>query len=185
MLLQFALSSFAIVLVLATIGAVALSRVATREALDEARAVTAALVRSTIGPAITDAAVRGDREALAELDRTVRERVLYGPTVRVKVWARDGRILYSDATALIGERYALRPDLSAALRGGTTHADVTEHARRENRFERGKGKLVEVYMPYTTAGASAWSSRRTAARAPSPPRAEAFSARSSPLCSSC
>ncbi len=151
-LLQFALSSFAIVLVLATIGAVALSRVATREALDEARAVTAALVRSTIGPAITDAVVRGDREALAELDRTVRERVLYGPTVRVKVWARDGRILYSDATALIGERYALRPDLSAALRGGATHADVTEHARRENRFERGKGKLVEVYMPYTTAG---------------------------------
>ena len=86
------------------------------------------------------------------LDQVIRERVVYGPTVRVKVWTPEGRILYSDAKGLIGERYSLRPDLRAALRDGTTHAEVTEHSRPENRFERGKGKLVEVYMPHTTKG---------------------------------
>ena len=146
-LAQFALSSFAVVLVLATIGAVGLSRVATREALGDARAVTAALVRSTIAPALTTAALDGDPKALAKLDKVIRRRVLFGPTVRVKVWSTDGRILYSDASELIGERYSLRPDLRAALVDGATHAEVTEHSRRENRFERGKGKLVEVYMP--------------------------------------
>ena len=152
MLAQFALSSFAVVLVLATIGTFGFSRVATHEAVDDARSVTAALVRSTIGPEITDATVSRDPEALRRLDQVIRERVVYGPTVRVKVWTPDGRILYSDAKGLIGERYSLRPDLRDALRDGTTHAEVTEHSRPENRFERGKGKLVEVYMPHTTKG---------------------------------
>ena len=72
-LAQFVLSSFAVVLVLATIGAVGLSRVATREALGDARAVTAALVRSTIAPALTTAALDGDPKALAKLDKVIRE----------------------------------------------------------------------------------------------------------------
>jgi signal transduction histidine kinase len=149
-LAQFGISSFAVVLVLATIGAVGLSRVATREALDGARSVTAALARGTIGPAISAAALRGDPAALAKLDRKIRARVLFEPIVRVKVWTPDGRIAYSDKPALIGERYPLPPDLRKALRGGGAHAEVSVLTRPENRFERAEGKLVEVYMPFTT-----------------------------------
>ena len=48
------------------------------------------------------------RAALAALDRIVQERVLGERVVRVKLWTRDGRIVYSDEPRLIGSRYPAR-----------------------------------------------------------------------------
>ena len=42
------------------------------------------------------------------MDRTVRNRLLTNPVVRVKIWDSSGRIVYSDEPALIGVRYSSR-----------------------------------------------------------------------------
>jgi len=77
----------------------------------------------------------------------VRERVLGRPIVRVKVWSPDGRIVYSDAATLIGRRFPLPEDLREALADDAVRADVSDLSLPENRFERGRGRLVEVYLP--------------------------------------
>src|SRR3954470_13551627 len=145
--LQLAAASVALLALVAAIGAVALRHLATDEALNDARSVTVAFSRGVLRDAVTPGVLRGDPEAVARLDRTVREDVLGHPIVRVKVWALDGRIVYSDARPLIGTRFAMPDDLRDALADGAVRAEVSDLSRPENRFERGRGRLVEVYLP--------------------------------------
>jgi diguanylate cyclase (GGDEF)-like protein len=71
-----------------------------------------------------------------------------GGVVRMKIWDRRGKILYSDDRALIGSTFPLEDDLRSALRG-TPAADVSDLDEAENIGERdlGASKLYEVYAP--------------------------------------
>jgi two-component system NarL family sensor kinase len=71
--------------------------------------------------------------------------VLLGPVVRVKIWDASGRIVYSDEPRLIGERYALPPDEREKLETGGISSEISNLTRPESHFERGQGKLLEVY----------------------------------------
>lgn len=146
-LAQFALSGMALLIVVGTIGALALRHVASDEALRDARTLTVALGRGVIRDRITTDLMLGEPRAVADLDAAVRERVLGNPIVRVKIWSTDGRIAYSDAKGLIGQRFVLPEDLREALDSGHASATVSDLSRPENRFERDGGRLVEVYMP--------------------------------------
>jgi two-component system, NarL family, sensor kinase len=158
---HFALCGLALLLVVATIGTVGLRHIAREEALRDARSLTAALARGVIQGQITTAVLDGDPAALEHLDRVIHDRVL-GPApaaqpgdssiIRVKIWDTDGRIVYSDARELIGRRFVLPEDLREAMDRRTASADVSDLERPENRFERGKGRLVEVYQPMRVAG---------------------------------
>ncbi|HEX6723708.1 MAG TPA: ATP-binding protein, partial [Gaiella sp.] len=81
------------------------------------------------------------------VDRIVQERVLGERVVRVKLWAPDGRIVYSDEPRLIGTRFPLDADKLDVLRTGATKASLSDLAGPENRYERGQGDLYEVYLP--------------------------------------
>ena len=159
-LAQFALCGIALLLVVGTIGALALRHVAREEALRDARALTAALSRGVIEPAMTPGVVEEDPDALRRLDRLVHQRVLSpNPTkpedtsiVRIKIWDTDGRIVYSDKRELIDKRFVLPEDLREAMDERKTSADVSDLGRPENRFERDQGQLVEVYHPMRVAG---------------------------------
>ena len=146
------------VLGLATIGVVAVAsglavqRVTRSQALREARGLTRSTAVSAVEPDLTDRVVSGDPAALARLDRAVHTRVLRDPVVRVKLWTLDGRIVYSDASGLIGRRFSLGAEEQAAARHGRVEADVSNTSRPENVFERGRGRLVEVYLPVRTPG---------------------------------
>jgi two-component system NarL family sensor kinase len=150
-LFQFFLSSVALLIVVGTIGAIVLRQVATGEALHDARSVTVAFGRGVLSNQVTPEVLHGDPAAIAALDRAVRERVLGNQIVRIKVWTPEGRIVYSDATELIGRRFALPEDLRAAHTDNAVRADVTDLSRPENSFERGRGRLVEVYLPLRVA----------------------------------
>jgi signal transduction histidine kinase len=158
---HFVLSGIALLIVVGTIGAVALRQVARDEALRDARALTAALARGVIQPQISEGVLAGDPVALSRLDRLVHERVLGAPDptqpkdssiIRIKVWDTDGRIVYSDEPRLMGRRFVLPEDLREAMDARKASADVSDLARPENSFERGKGRLVEVYQPMRVAG---------------------------------
>jgi len=148
---QFALLSIALLVVVATIGAVAFRHYATREAVHDARALTTAIGRGVIRDGITPGVLAGDERALQRLDGSVQSRVLGNPIVRVKVWTADGRIVYSDAAALIGKRFTPDEELREAARTGQMRAEVSDLSRPENHLERGRGRLVEVYLPLTLA----------------------------------
>jgi signal transduction histidine kinase len=144
---RYALSGFAALVVLAAAGVYLLERIGRSEAIRDAKQVTALAGRGVVERRVTPALERDDPAAVARMDAVVRGIVLGRNVVRVKIWLPNGRIVYSDKHALIGSRYALGEDERAALANGKTEADISDLRRPENRFERGFGKLLEVYLP--------------------------------------
>lgn len=121
-----------------------------REAVRDAQDFAVLAGQGIVEPALTDKVLAGDRAALDRLDRIVQERVLSERVIRVKIWARDGRIVYSDEPRLIGSSYPLGADEHAVLRTGAAHAEQSDLARPENRFERRQGDVYEVYTSVRT-----------------------------------
>ncbi|MEA2449383.1 MAG: two-component system, NarL family, sensor kinase, partial [Thermoleophilaceae bacterium] len=99
---------------------------------------------------LTDGLLRGDRGAIARIDRIVRMRVLHDPVVRIKIWSPDGRVLYSDEPRLIGKRFQVEQENADSLAGNRVQAEVSDLSRPESRYERPYKKLLEVYMPIRT-----------------------------------
>jgi two-component system, NarL family, sensor kinase len=145
----FALTGLIAAVVLGTIGVIFTRHQAVQESVRDARNLTR-VIASSLRPDFNDALRRGDPVAVARLDAEVRSRVLVAPVVRIKVWNSAGRIVYSDERRLVGSVYPLKPDDRAALTSGRIDAEVTDVSRPENRFERGFGPILEVYMPVAT-----------------------------------
>ena len=144
---KFAVTALVAVMLLGIGGVVVLRRAASDEALRDAREFTRLAGNGIVAPHVTPAVLRGDKAALAGLDRAVRRRILGGDgVVRVKIWTPDGRIVYSDARQLIGARYKLGDDEIEALRTRGVFADASDLSKTENRFERPYHNLVEVYL---------------------------------------
>ena len=153
------LGSIAAVLVLVLVaGLVAARWLAEREAVAEALDATDLLAHSVVEPALGEGLLAADPAvaavAVAQLDQVVRARVLTRNLIRVKVWTREGRVVYCDEPALIGEVFVLAPDDLQTLQDGRTVGEVSDLRRPENRFERPAGKLLEVYRGIRTPGGS-------------------------------
>jgi signal transduction histidine kinase len=102
--------------------------------------------------ALSDGVLTGDRAALRALDDLVQSQILGESVVRVKLWAPDGRILYSDEPRLIGDRFALGEEERELFETGGADAELSDLAEPENRYERGAGKLLEAHTPIRTPG---------------------------------
>ena len=120
---------------------------ATSEAINDAEVITQIDSSGIVAPLLTPALLSGSPTAIRALGAAVVGRVLSNRVVRVKIWTASGRIVYSDAAALIGQTFALGDDEQAALAAGATKSEVSDLGRPENRFERAFGTLVEVYLP--------------------------------------
>jgi two-component system NarL family sensor kinase len=148
---QFAVAGLLATVVIGLIGVAVIRHIGTREAIRDAKQVTRLAGEGIVAPVVSPAAVRGDRAALRRVDDVVRRRVLGDDVVRVKIWAPDGRIVYSDEPRLIGARYRLDEDDRRAFSADGVAAAVSDLTRPENRYERGAGKLLEVYLPIRSA----------------------------------
>ncbi len=118
---------------------------ADEESTDDARVMTELLARSVVEPALPPRLARGGDGPVDRLDRSLGQRLDVPDLARVKIWAVDGTIVYSDETRLVGSRYELDPDELAVLRGGGTEAELSDVSRPENRYERDFGGVLEVY----------------------------------------
>ncbi|GAB3681478.1 sensor histidine kinase [Angustibacter aerolatus] len=147
---QLALATVVVVLLVAVGGAFASRRLAEREAVTDAAQTTDVLADAVVQPAVTDALARGDAAAVAELQRVVTQHVLTDRVVRVKLWSPQGRIVYSDEPRLVGRTFDLGDDEREVLADPTTRAEVSDLDEPENVYERGRGKLLEVYRPVWT-----------------------------------
>ncbi len=70
-----------------------------------------------------------------------------GPDVeRVKIWNRDGVVVWADDRRLVGERFSDNPGLAGAL-AGKVMAEVSTREEPEQELEREFGQLLELYVP--------------------------------------
>ena len=148
--IQVIAGTLAVVIGVAVAGAFASRRVAEREAVTDAAHTADLIARQVVQPAITNGLISGNPAALAAIDRVVRHQILSPSVVRVKLWTAAGRIVYSDEKRLIGRTFPLGSQERSALARPAVHAEVSDLQRPENRFERGHGKLLEVYRPVWT-----------------------------------
>lgn len=145
-MLEFALSGLLSVLIIGVIAIFAFRAIARDEALDEAKDLTRVTAVAVVEPGLTPALLGGDPAALARLDQRLSPRALGSAgIVRVKLWTPGGRIVYSDEPRLTGRRFSLDEEELAVLRDGGIVAEVSDLDQSENRFERGRGELLEVY----------------------------------------
>jgi signal transduction histidine kinase len=143
---RFALAGLLSLALVGTVTAYASRRVGTDRAIAEAKNVTWVSMKGIVEPVLDDRLLGMDRAVLDRIDAVVRESVLRGSLVRVKIWAGDGTILYADEPRLIGDRFDLDADKLSVLAGGAGKADVSDLSEPENRYETGNAKLLEVYQ---------------------------------------
>jgi signal transduction histidine kinase len=142
---RFMLGSVLAIAVVVVGGFFALRSVTIREAVRDTRDSVQQEGRIVTAAGLTDALLRGDPAAVKQLDGVVRGQVMTGSIMRVKIWSRDGTILYSDQPELIGRHYALAADDRELFDHGSAEAALSDLSRPENRLERGHGKLLEAY----------------------------------------
>jgi two-component system NarL family sensor kinase len=126
-------------------GGLVAQKLAEGEAVLNASVRTDDIAVNLVSRALENGLPAGDRAAIRALDARVHDAVLAHDIARVKVWSTDGRIVYSDESRLIGQRFGLGEDERTALKTGKTEAAISDLSEPENRFERGNGPLLEVY----------------------------------------
>ena len=144
-------SAMVAIVVISVFGVLVFRRLGQDEAVRDAKDQTRASAFWAIDPALLDQVLADDKVALGKLDRLVRTRILKNSSVvRVKIWAPNGRIIYSDEARLIGARYTIPPDERDEFMSSNIEAEVSDLSKPENRFERRFGKLLEVYAGLVT-----------------------------------
>jgi two-component system, NarL family, sensor kinase len=151
LLTQVAVAAAVVIVAVALAGAVAARHLAEREAVNDASRRSNLIANAVLSPALDDGLASGDPASFARVDRVVRGQVLGGSIVRVKIWSPDGRVVYSDEPRLVGARFPLGEEEAEVLVRPEIRAEVTDLDRPENQYERGRGKLLEVYRVVRTA----------------------------------
>lgn len=146
-MLRFALAGLLALAVVAVATALVSRRMAERQGIEEAERIAWASGRGVVQPSVRDGLLDLEPAAVLALDRVVRDAVLSGSLVRVKVWRRDGTIVYSDEGRLIGQRYPFSADEARIFAQTGAEAEISDLDRPENRFEASQGKLLETYLP--------------------------------------
>ena len=142
---RFALSGLA-ALIIVTVPVIMVARsLAADHALLHAAERTAQIVDHQFAQDVTEAALAGVPEALAELDSEVDPMIDDGHILRVTVRDLDGSIVYSDVDELIGQQIDLPAQLLARLQEDAP-VSIVEDPPGDNIFGLGRAELVNVYV---------------------------------------
>ncbi|WP_409331019.1 sensor histidine kinase [Trujillonella humicola] len=132
-------------------GSVYASHVTARnQALADARTTTDLIATLLVQPALDEALLRGDPDAVDRLDAVVRGELRDAAVVRVKIWNADERIVYSDEARLVGRTFPAGEYQVETMADGHVVAELTDLGDDENIYERSAGRLLEVYRTVAT-----------------------------------
>jgi two-component system NarL family sensor kinase len=143
---RFTAAGVVVLLALTALIALAARQAGTEQASEAAGQVTWVTAKGVIEPRLDPAVIAGEPTALAAFHDAMRNYVLRGSLVRVKLWDADGKVIYSDEPRLQGQTYPLDPQELGALRQQRIASDISDLGRPENQFEVPYGKLLEVYV---------------------------------------
>lgn len=117
--------------------------------IDHVGSLTSLYMESFVSPHVASFSGNGP---LREVDRNALDGLLSGTplgrqVVAFKIWAPDGSVLYSTNPALIGRKFAVKPELASAF-AGKVHSEITDLSDPDNEFERKRwSRLIETYAP--------------------------------------
>jgi two-component system NarL family sensor kinase len=137
-------------LVVVGVGAVfALQHRGTSQSVGQAKQIASIAGKGIIEPNLKSVHLAPGSAAYRRINRLVKRAVLdpNGHIVRVKLWSKDGTVVYSDERRIVGHRFALDPDSRESLHRNRTVAGVSDLQEPENKYERKFDKLLEVYLP--------------------------------------
>jgi signal transduction histidine kinase len=149
-MLRFALASLLAVIAAGAIGVTLQQKAARDDAIRDASSLAQLAGQGIVAPNVNQALLDGDPAQIAKVNRLVRGRIMarHGiGIVRIKIWDRTGRVVYSDLPSLRGRRFRLHDDELEAFGTNEVKAELTDLKNAENRFDRISGKLLEVYLP--------------------------------------
>jgi diguanylate cyclase (GGDEF)-like protein len=119
-------------------------------ATDAALRSAEAIVRAYVDPSLREASLDLDAARDPAMDSQLERLVISGDIRLVKVWSRDGRIVYSNDESLRGKRYSIDHELAEAFAG----ANVTEYGSTDNTaVPHGEPanvlpeRYLEIYVP--------------------------------------
>ena len=126
-----------------------------RTAVDAAVRTTEAVVRGYVDPLVSAnglTTAAGDNGGA--IDAQLSRLVAAGKILRIKVWAPDGTVVFSDLAALRGRQFPVGSELTEALEGNVA-TDFSSGTDEENVFERGLAdRFLSVYLPIRVPGSS-------------------------------
>jgi diguanylate cyclase (GGDEF)-like protein/PAS domain S-box-containing protein len=103
-----------------------------------------AIVRGYVDPLLDEESLALGAPRDLGIDGQLERLVAAGDFRRVKVWSRDGRVVYSDAPELRGRRFTIEHDLAEAFSGRT----IAEFGEQGHEEEAGlPARFLEIYVP--------------------------------------
>lgn len=147
LLTKFSVTSLALLAVMGVLLGMGLTRHFEEQAIEQQKTAASALVPPVVGPYLSEKLLKegatGDTYNYIQIGLSY----LGGSNlVRARVWNRDGMIVYSDQTNLVGKREPLNPALQDAFQGAVI-ARINPLEKGESVEERGFGDLMKVYTP--------------------------------------
>jgi His Kinase A (phospho-acceptor) domain len=141
------------VLVLGVVLARALNSDVQQRYLETSRTSATILAQVGVQPLFTEDEIKGGLTSAGvnEIDAKLQGAALSTEVDRLKVWNRQGTIVYSDNHSLIGKTFPIDDDLDNALHGKSS-ASITTGQDSENAGDTLSGPLIQVYVPLTFAG---------------------------------
>src|SRR3954451_4673133 len=114
-------------------------------ALKEARVRGAAFARGVGAPLVNHGVRTGDDTQMSRLNDVLRNRLVDGAIVHIKLWDSAGRVLWSDEPGLPGRVFRLDPAVAHLFGTDDVIAESSSRGKPENELEGSDGPLVEVY----------------------------------------
>src|SRR3954451_5110787 len=142
---RFAAGSLLVLVVVGLASFVVARDLARDTALKEARVRGAAFARGVGAPLVNSGVRAGDPTQMSRLNEVLRNRLVDGSIVHIKVWDRDGRVLWADEHGLPGHVFRLEPAGAALFGTNRVIAETSDLKDAENVLERSEAPLVEVY----------------------------------------
>jgi diguanylate cyclase (GGDEF)-like protein len=148
LLTRFSVMSLIPIVLLGLVLAHTLKDQARERNLESAREAAQYFAQFGVKPQLSPSDLRAGLKAaqLRKLHRVVAASRRGTRVVRMKLWNRNGRVMYSDDRHLIGRRFGKSDELATALKGRVA-SELSHADRDENAEEHGYGQLLEVYVP--------------------------------------
>ncbi|HEY0473509.1 MAG TPA: ATP-binding protein [Kribbella sp.] len=140
------LTALAAFLLSGGVAALAARSIAEKSALAEAARSAETIGAVVFAPVMSDV-IAGDVDATAALDAAVRARQVENIVVHVKVWDRDGTLLYTNVPLLSGRSFPVNTDIVQTIDQQQSQAQVSDLTDPDNIPGSGLSRLVEVHVP--------------------------------------
>jgi two-component system NarL family sensor kinase len=108
-LIAFAVSGLLVLVLIGVAGVIVLQKIGADQATHEAERLVEITAHGVVEPRLTDGILRGDADSLIAIDTLVNGAVVREPISAVRILSLDGRVMYADDPALIGQRAADLP----------------------------------------------------------------------------